>query len=173
LLPRPAPLFTAIVLGACLSAASPIASAQTPATKQQTPNQVQAEQHFQRARVLYKAGNYREAIGELEKAHTLDPAAKDLVLNLATVSEKIGRIDDALKYTHEYEQTDLTPTEHDHAEAAIRRKKSSTRRRPRRPRATNSSNRLRRHQRRRSHDHTEKSMYSRSALRRSLWQATR
>ena len=71
--------------------------------------------------MLYTAGSYREAIDELEKAHALDPAAKDLVLNLATVSEKIGRIDDALKYTHEYEQTDLTPTEHDHAEAAIRR----------------------------------------------------
>jgi hypothetical protein len=121
LLPRPAPLLTAIVLGACVSAASPCASAQTTTPKVQTPAQAQAEQHFQRAKVLYKAGNYKEAIDELEKAHSLDPAAKDLVLNLATVSEKIGRIDDALKYTHEYEALDLTTTEHDHAEAAIRR----------------------------------------------------
>jgi tetratricopeptide (TPR) repeat protein len=121
LLLRPAPLLTAIAFGACLTAVSPCASAQTTAPKQQTPAQAQAEQHFQRAKVLYKAGNYREAIDELEKAHALDPAAKDLVLNLATVSEKIGRIDDALKYTHEYERLDLTVTEKEHADEAIRR----------------------------------------------------
>jgi hypothetical protein len=122
LLLRPAPLLTAIVLGTCLTAVAPRASAQTTAApKQQTPAQAQAEQHFLRAKVLYKAGNYRDAIAELEKAHALDPAAKDLVLNLATVSEKINRIDDALKYTREYEKLDLTTTEKEHADEAIRR----------------------------------------------------
>lgn len=118
---RPAPLLSAILMGTCLCVATPNASAQQAVPKQLTSQQVQAEQHFQRARVLYKAGSYKEAIDELEKAHALDPAAKDLVLNLATVSEKIGQIDDALKYTREYEQLDLTATEKEHADAAIRR----------------------------------------------------
>ncbi len=71
--------------------------------------------------MLYKAGSYHEAIAELEKAHALDPGAKDLVLNLATVSEKVGAIDDALKYTHEYEQLDLTPSEKARTDEAIHR----------------------------------------------------
>jgi tetratricopeptide (TPR) repeat protein len=100
---------------------TPSVNAQTSPGKQLTPNQLQAEQHFQRAKVLYKAGSYHEAIEELEKAHSLDPAAKDLVLNLATVSEKIGAIDDALKYTRMYEQMDLTPAEKARADEAIHR----------------------------------------------------
>ena len=118
---RPAPLLTAIVIGTCVYGVAPIASAQTPAPKQMTSSQLQAEQHFQRAKVLYKAGSYHEAIAELEKAHALDPGAKDLVLNLATVSEKVGAIDDALRYTHEYEQLDLTPPEKARADEAIHR----------------------------------------------------
>jgi Tetratricopeptide repeat len=120
LLLRSAPLLTAIVVGACVCSAAPIAYAQTAAPKQ-TANQLQAEQHFQRAKVLYKAGSYHEAIAELEKAHALDPAAKDLVLNLATVSEKVGAIDDALKYTQQYEQLDLTTAEKARADEAIHR----------------------------------------------------
>jgi tetratricopeptide (TPR) repeat protein len=113
---------SAIVIGACVCSAAPIVRAQsTPPAKQLTPNQMQAEQHFQRAKVLYKAGSYHEAIAELEKAHALDPAAKDLVLNLATVSEKVGAIDDALKYTQQYEQLDLTTAEKARADETIHR----------------------------------------------------
>lgn len=116
---RSAPLLFAIVVGAGVCSVAPNAHAQT--SRQMTPSQAQAEQHFQRAKVLYKAGSYHEAIEELEKAHALDPGAKDLVLNLATVSEKVGAIDDALKYTHEYEQLDLTPAEKARTDEAIHR----------------------------------------------------
>jgi tetratricopeptide (TPR) repeat protein len=84
----------------------------------------QAQQHFQRARELYNAGSYREAIVELEQAHTLDPTAKDLVYNLALVNEKLGHIDEALKYMHLYldrPEMNLEPAERTRAEGAIRR----------------------------------------------------
>ncbi|MEO7113183.1 MAG: hypothetical protein ABI183_22280 [Polyangiaceae bacterium] len=58
LLLRPAPLLTAIVIGTCVCSVAPFAHAQTPAPKQMTSSQLQAEQHFQRAKVLYKAGSY-------------------------------------------------------------------------------------------------------------------
>lgn len=89
--------------------------------KPQTAAQAEAEQHFQKARALYKAGSYREAIVELEKAHELDPTAKDLVLNLSTVNERLGNIDDALKYMREYAQMDLTPAEKEKTDTAIHR----------------------------------------------------
>ena len=84
----------------------------------------QAQQHFQRARELYNAGSYREAIAELEQAHTLDPTAKDLVYNLALVNEKLGHIDEALKYMHLYldrPEMNLEPAERTRAEGVIRR----------------------------------------------------
>jgi tetratricopeptide (TPR) repeat protein len=81
----------------------------------------QAQQHFQRARELYGAGTYREAIVELEQARTLDPTAKDLVYNLAIVNEKVGHIDEALKYMRHYLQMDLEPVERTRAEGAVRR----------------------------------------------------
>lgn len=90
-------------------------------TKAPTQNQIDAEQHFQKARALYKAGSYKEAIDELKKAHDLDPTAKDLVLNLSTVNERLGNIADALDYMRQYEKMDLTPAEHDKAEQAIHR----------------------------------------------------
>lgn len=86
-----------------------------------TPAQAEAETHFQKARALYKSGNYHEAIDELKKAHELDPTAKDLVLNLSTVSERLGDVDDALSYAHEYEAMDLTAQEKEHAEQTIHR----------------------------------------------------
>ena len=61
-----------------------------------------AQAHFMRTKDLYASGKYQEAIKELELAHELDPTAKDLVFNLGSVSEKLARYDDALKYYHAY-----------------------------------------------------------------------
>lgn len=111
-------LFVALLVGSTLGLPT-LAVAQT---KTVTPAaQAEAETHFQKARALYKSGNYHEAIDELKKAHDLDPTAKDLVLNLSTVSERLGEIDDALTYAREYEKMDLTPTEKEHAEQTIHR----------------------------------------------------
>jgi tetratricopeptide (TPR) repeat protein len=81
----------------------------------------QAKQHFAHARELYQQGAYREAIGELEAAFALDPSGKDLVFNLGVVHEKLGDIDDALKYFHRYEQMDLTDQERAKADAYLKR----------------------------------------------------
>ncbi len=105
------------------SASTPSASASGAATVSAEAH-AQAQQHFHRARELYNAGSYREAIDELEQAHTLDPTAKDLVYNLALVNEKRGHIDDALKYMHLYldrPEMNLEPAERTRAESAIRR----------------------------------------------------
>jgi tetratricopeptide (TPR) repeat protein len=91
----------------------------TPAVE--TPAQAQAREHFTKARGLYQAGSYREAIGELEAAFALDPTGKDLVFNLGVVHEKLGDIDDALKYFHRYEQMELDPQERSRADAFIKR----------------------------------------------------
>jgi tetratricopeptide (TPR) repeat protein len=80
-----------------------------------------AKQHFAHARELYQQGAYREAIGELEVALSLDPNGKDLVFNLGVVHEKLGDIDDALKYFHRYEQMDLDAQERAKADAYLKR----------------------------------------------------
>jgi tetratricopeptide (TPR) repeat protein len=107
--------------------ASAQAAPTTSSTTQPTVSadaRAQAQQHFQRARELYQAGSYREAIVELEQARALDPTAKDLVYNLAVVNEKLGHIDEALKYMHfylEHPEMNLDPAERTRAEGAIRR----------------------------------------------------
>ncbi len=80
-----------------------------------------AKEHFQKGRELYQAGAYREAIGELEAAHALDPHAKDLVYNLAIVNEKLGQIDSAINYVHRYQEMDLDPPERARADAYLKR----------------------------------------------------
>ncbi len=80
-----------------------------------------AREHFQKGRELYQAGSYREAIGELEAAHSLDPRAKDLVFNLAVINEKLGQIDAALQYVHVYSEMDLEPQERARGDAYQKR----------------------------------------------------
>ncbi len=80
-----------------------------------------ARRHFEKARADYAQGSYREAIAELEAAHSLDPSAKDLVFNLGVVHEKLSDIDDALQWFRLYTTMDLTPAERDRADAYIRR----------------------------------------------------
>jgi tetratricopeptide (TPR) repeat protein len=81
----------------------------------------EAQRHFQKGRELYKAGSYREAIVELEAALKLDPTGKELVYNLGVLHEKLGDIDDALKYFRQYALMDLTSEEREKTEAAVRR----------------------------------------------------
>ncbi len=80
-----------------------------------------AKQHFAHARELYQQGAYREAIGELDAALALDPSAKDLVFNLGVVHEKLGDIEDALKYFQQYETMDLDTQERAKADAYVKR----------------------------------------------------
>jgi tetratricopeptide (TPR) repeat protein len=87
-----------------------------------TPEAVAAARvHFQKGRELYQAGAYREAIIELDAARALDPKAKDLVFNLGVVHEKLGEIDEALRYARLYAQMDLEPAERVRAESYIKR----------------------------------------------------
>jgi tetratricopeptide (TPR) repeat protein len=80
-----------------------------------------ARRHYEKAKAFYAQGAYREAIGELEAAHTLDPSAKDLVFNLGVVHEKLGDIDDALKWFRLYTTMNLTQAERDRADAYVKR----------------------------------------------------
>jgi hypothetical protein len=79
---------------------------ETPSTEPKTKEQLEAQQHFQRAKDLYAAGSYREAIAELELARGLDPKAKDLVFNLGIVHEKLGKFDEAIAFFRQYMEMD-------------------------------------------------------------------
>jgi tetratricopeptide (TPR) repeat protein len=87
-----------------------------------TEDQARAQKHFQRARELYSAGSYRDAITELEAARALDPQAKELVFNLGIVHEKLARFDEAIGYFQKYMEMDgVTPAERAKAESIIKR----------------------------------------------------
>jgi tetratricopeptide (TPR) repeat protein len=83
--------------------------------------EAQAAAHFQHARALYSQGSYREAITELEAALALDPKATDLVFNLGVVNEKLGNIDEALKYYRRYMEMDIDAQQRARAESFIKR----------------------------------------------------
>lgn len=109
-----------LLLLAALSIAVPAVA--QPRPEPTTEDQRKAQEHFQKARDLYQTGNYREAIHELEVAHALDPKARDLVMNLAIVSEKLGKYDDALAYFKTFLEMDgVTPAERSKAEANMKR----------------------------------------------------
>lgn len=84
-------------------------------------NVAAARRHFDRARAFYGQGAYREAIGEFEAAHALDPSAKDLVFNLGVVHEKLADIEDALKWFKLYSTMNLTAAERERADAYLKR----------------------------------------------------
>jgi tetratricopeptide (TPR) repeat protein len=52
--------------------------------------------HYERGRAHYASGRYRLAVFELEAAYSLDPTGTNLLLNLGTVHERLGHIDDAI-----------------------------------------------------------------------------
>lgn len=87
-----------------------------------TEEQVQAQRHFQRAKDLYQAGSYRDAIAELEAARALDPKAKELVFNLGIVHEKLAKYDEAIAWFQKYlELEGVTAAERAKAESIIKR----------------------------------------------------
>ncbi len=93
-----------------------------PSNEPKTKEQLEAQQHFQRAKDLYQTGAYREAIAELEQARGLDPKAKDLVFNLGIVHEKLGKFDEAITFFRQYiEMEGVTAAERGKAENIIKR----------------------------------------------------
>jgi len=105
-------------LGVFAVAASMTVTTAVPAQTPPVPSASaeRARSHFDRARALYTAGAYRDAIQELEAARALDPQGKELVYNLAVLHEKLGELDDALGELRLYEQMDLSPSEREKAE---------------------------------------------------------
>ncbi|MBX3207990.1 MAG: tetratricopeptide repeat protein [Labilithrix sp.] len=102
--------------------AQPRPGGTTSETAPQTEDQRKAQEHFHRARELYQAGKYSEAIAELEVARGLDPKAKDLVLNLGIVHERLGKYDEAIGHLRSYLEMDgVTPAERARAEGMIKR----------------------------------------------------
>ncbi|MGO8997536.1 MAG: tetratricopeptide repeat protein [Polyangiaceae bacterium] len=102
--------------------ASSLAYADPPKlTPEQTLAAQQAHQHAARAHELYQQGSYHEAITELETALKLDPNGKDLVFNLGVVHEKLGDIEDALRYFQRYEGMDLDAQERAKADTYLKR----------------------------------------------------
>ncbi|CAN5924617.1 hypothetical protein BH11MYX4_BH11MYX4_53370 [soil metagenome] len=94
----------------------------TATNEPKTKEQLEAQQHFQRAKDLYQTGAYREAIAELESARLLDPKAKDLVFNLGIVHEKLGKFDEAITFFRQYmEMEAVTTSERGKAENVIKR----------------------------------------------------
>lgn len=117
-MPTPRQLRTLALMACIVAAETPRAGR---ADETAPANVAAARRHYERARADYEQGAYREAIAELEAAHSLDPNAKDLVFNLAVVHEKLTDVDDALRWFHLYATMTLTPQEQERAEAYIRR----------------------------------------------------
>jgi tetratricopeptide (TPR) repeat protein len=99
-----------------------VTSAYAQQVKHPSPEAVKAAQnHMTKARSLYEAGNYPDAIAELETARALDPYAKDLVFNLGIVHEKALHIEEALHFYRLYLDMDIEPAERARAESIIKR----------------------------------------------------
>ncbi len=90
--------------------------------KHPSPEAVRAAaNHFAKAKDLYQAGNYDDAIAELETARALDPYAKDLVYNLGLVHEKAAHFEKALHFYRLYLEMDLDPNERARTEGIVHR----------------------------------------------------
>ena len=114
--------FTALAIALPLSwTMATTAAAQKPAGEQGL-DPAAAKAHFGKAKEFYLAGNYKAAKAELEEAQRLDPNAKELVLNLANVCEKLASYDEALKWFTFYKGLpSVTPEEQTKADASLRR----------------------------------------------------
>ena len=117
-----------------LSPSTPSATDSSPQNETKTREQLEAQQHFQRAKDLYQGGSYREAIAELEAARLLDPKAKDLVFNLGIVHEKLAKFDEAITFFRQYmEMEGVTASERGKAEQIIKRIEGAKREVPVKP----------------------------------------
>jgi tetratricopeptide (TPR) repeat protein len=99
--------------------------AQSPSAQSAEPEnsaKERAAEHFKKAKLLFGAGDYPRAKEELVFAHTLDPAAKELILNLSIVSEKMRDYEGAIAYQREVlALQDTSKEERDAADGTIRR----------------------------------------------------
>lgn len=133
----PALCFAALAVAAPVRAQSKATAPDTPAIAPQTEEQKKAQEHFQRAKELYQAGKYSETIAELEVARGLDPQAKDLVMNLGIVHEKLGAYDDAIAALKSFLEMDgVTAAERTKVEGMIKRIEGAKSAAPSQPSAT-------------------------------------
>ncbi len=65
---------------------------------------------YVRGKALYHAGRYREALGELDLALSLDPMSPNLVYNVARLHELLGEFDEATTFYERYRSM-LAPTD--------------------------------------------------------------
>lgn len=80
-----------------------------------------AQAVFSEAKDLYKRGQYRAAVSKLEEARKLDPAAKELVYNLALVHEKLSEVDKAISFFELYLTLEKDEEERSRVRAIVKR----------------------------------------------------
>ena len=90
-----------------------------------------AQQHFEEALGHYRDGEYRAAAERLRRALALDPGSRDLVYNLALVTEKLGDLEGALEQFRRLQRMESDPAEMERVERAIRRLEGALRERAR------------------------------------------
>ena len=110
------------LLGGFLAAAAPSPAAMAQASAPPTADALDsAKKYFDDALAHYRAGEYREAVDDLERALELDPDDKDLVYNLALVHEKLGQLREAIGYFRRYLGVESDAAERERVEATILR----------------------------------------------------
>src|SRR5438270_111868 len=91
-----------VAVAVCIVAAPPFVWGAAPTAKGKAGKGDRAEHAYQAALELYRNGQYRAAIDKLEEARRLDPTAKELPYNLGMVHEKLGALDDAIRFFEQY-----------------------------------------------------------------------
>ncbi len=127
---RPSFLASLLVVVHITGSASPSVAAEPPNAPRSNEALEQAHTHFMRAKEHYRKGEYRESVRELETAYALDPTGAELVYNLAVVHEKLGTIDDAIRYLKRYELMNIPDAERERARASIKRLEGARRTSP-------------------------------------------
>jgi tetratricopeptide (TPR) repeat protein len=113
-----------LLLGATPAGAQPGQARRPPAAAQDAEQRRKAElakQLHDEARELYDAGEYRKAIGRLERALELDPEGKELVYNLGLIHEKLGEVDRAELYYQQYLEMETDAVLRERTQRALKR----------------------------------------------------